>query len=105
MKIWQVDCRPSGPTLLNKDGGMAINILFDIGYSIVDLGFRRHLRRRRQFVIPARFGLLENFLFLFRREFMNSTWSIGALEQPACLPPSLPVAALPAELSLPFCQS
>ena len=37
----------------------------------------------------ARFGLLGNFLFLFRREFMNSTWSIGAggaLEPPPARP-------------------
>ena len=57
-------------------------------YWTVDLGFHRHL-----FIVcaaaaaaAARFGLLGNFLFLFRREFMNSTWSIGAggpLEPPA----------------------
>ena len=62
MKIWQVDCRPSGPTLLNKDGGMAINILFDIGYSIVDLGFRRHLRRRRH---PRAFRFVRKLSFPF----------------------------------------
>ena len=50
-------------------------------YWTVDLGFHRHL-----FIVcaaaaaaAARFGLLGNFLFLFRREFMNSTWSIGAV--------------------------
>ena len=63
-----------------------------IGYSVDDLGFRRHLRRRA--AAAARFGLLGNFLFLFRREFMNSTWSIGgALEQPASERASHPAAA------------